>query len=83
VPDEFQPERPGGQPQLWLRYSHLGLQFALTVGIFTYAGIWADGRFGTSPLFVLLGVGVGFGMGFYHLYRGVYPPRRGDSGSRS
>ncbi|MBI3726391.1 AtpZ/AtpI family protein [bacterium] len=63
-----------------MRFSHVGLQFALTVGILVALGIWADKRLGTTPLFALLGVGVGFGIGFYHLYRAIYGVENGTSG---
>jgi len=32
------------------------------------AGNWLDGRLGTKPLFVLLGVFLGFGGGFWSMY---------------
>ncbi len=55
-----------------MQYSHLGLQFALTVGLLFYAGFWADGRWGTGPFLTIFGTFAGFGIGFFHLYRSVY-----------
>ncbi len=40
----------------------------LSIVLFALAGNWLDGRLGTRPLFVLLGVFLGFGGGFYHMY---------------
>jgi hypothetical protein len=55
-----------------MRFSHVGVQFALSVGAFVALGIWGDTRLGTTPLFTLLGVMAGFGIGFYHLYKSIY-----------
>jgi hypothetical protein len=59
-------------PNQLLRYSHLGLQFALTVGLVFFGGLKADERLQTSPLFTLLGVALGFGIGLYRLMVDVY-----------
>lgn len=56
----------------FLAHSHLGLTFALFLGGLSYLGLELDRRLGTTPLFTLLGGGLGFAAGFYHLYRGVY-----------
>lgn len=47
----------------------LGMQFFVSVVLFMYAGNWMDKRFGTSPLFVLVGVIGGGGWTFYLSYR--------------
>ena len=59
-------------PNQLLRDSHLGLQFALTVGLVFFGGLKADERLQTSPLFTLLGVALGFGIGLYRLMVDVY-----------
>lgn len=46
-----------------------GLQFAAAILLFLFAGRWLDERLGTSPWLVLLGVLLGFGLGFLSLYR--------------
>lgn len=56
-----------------MRFSHLGLQFAATIALLTGGGLWLDRRWGTTPLFILIGISLGFSAGFYHLYRAVYP----------
>jgi F0F1-type ATP synthase assembly protein I len=55
-----------------LRHSHLGIQFVLVIGVFCYAGYWLDGKFESSPLFLFLGLVVGFSVGFYQLYQEVF-----------
>lgn len=44
----------------WSRYAGLGFQFAATIGLFTWAGWWADKRLSSSPWCTLLGVALGF-----------------------
>lgn len=47
----------------------VGIQFAVAVIVFLFAGQWLDRRLGTSPLFLMLGVFVGAGAAFYSMYR--------------
>ena len=71
----------------YLRYSHVGIQFFVAVVLFTVLGVWLDSRLGTGVLFTLLGLALGFGGGFYAMYRDIYPRARdgkdgpGESGS--
>ncbi|MDX1579631.1 MAG: AtpZ/AtpI family protein [Gemmatimonadota bacterium] len=51
------------------RYGGHGITIALSTALFGWLGVQADERLGTDPLFVLLGVFVGFGAGFYSMYR--------------
>ena len=51
------------------RYGGHGLTIALSTALFGWLGVQADERLGTDPLFVLLGVFIGFGAGFYSMYR--------------
>jgi F0F1-type ATP synthase assembly protein I len=55
-----------------LRTSHLGIQFVLVFGLFAFLGFYADEKLGTLPLFLLLGVAVGFAIAFYQLYVAVF-----------
>ena len=50
-------------------YAGLGLQFAVSIVLFVYLGSWADRKFGTSPLFLLLGLVGGAGGSFYGMVR--------------
>jgi hypothetical protein len=38
----------------------LGFGIALPFGLFLWAGLWLDDRFGTQPVFMLLGLLLGF-----------------------
>src|SRR5262245_25798913 len=60
-----------------LRYSHLGIQFAISVVLLFYVGYRLDLRWSTTPLFTLLGFALGFAAGFYSLYMGVYGRPKG------
>lgn len=51
------------------KYGGIGLQFALSILLFLYAGQWVDRRFHSSPWGVLAGVLVGGSAGFYSMYR--------------
>ncbi|MCZ6792205.1 MAG: AtpZ/AtpI family protein [Planctomycetota bacterium] len=53
----------------YLRYSHLGMLFFAAVGLFTWGGIWLDGRLETGVLFTLLGLALGFAGGLRALYK--------------
>ncbi len=64
----------------YLRYSYVGIQFFLSVGLFTAGGIWLDRRLGTVVLFTLVGLALGFAGGLYTLYREVFLGR--DPGER-
>jgi hypothetical protein len=59
----------GGSP----RALGAGLTLAVSVGGFAYGGLWLDARAGTTPLFVLLGVGCGAVGGMLHLIRVLAP----------
>jgi ATP synthase protein I len=57
-------------------FAGIGAQFALTILIFVYAGIWLDRRFGTSPWLLLTCVFLGAGGGIYSMYRRVTASQR-------
>lgn len=50
-------------------YAGLGLQFAVSILVFLFAGQWLDRKLGTAPIFLLVGVFVGAGASFYSMYR--------------
>lgn len=59
------------------RYSGHGVTLGLSTALFAWLGTLADERLHTEPLFVLLGTALGFGTGFYAMYRQlVIDPRR-------
>ena len=47
----------------------VGLQFALSILVFVYAGQWLDRKLGTTPWLLLAGVFVGGAGSFYSMYR--------------
>lgn len=68
-----------------------GLTLAAAVGSFAYGGLWLDSRFGSKPVFLLLGVLCGTVGGMLHLIRVLAPElwpfgkssgRSGDPSSR-
>jgi F0F1-type ATP synthase assembly protein I len=78
VPGSDEPDQdhePRGGLQSYMQYSHLGIQFAVTIALLTGGGVWLDRKLGTTPLFILIGLFLGFGGGFYHLYRAIYTPK--------
>jgi len=60
-------------------FAGIGVQFALTILVFVFAGIWLDRRLGTTPWLLLICVFAGAAGGFYSMYRTV--TRRGAAGS--
>ncbi len=52
-------------------YSTIGMQLALFLILFTYGGYRLDVKFGTSPVFVLLGAVLGLAGGMYNLLKGL------------
>ena len=58
------------------KYAGFGVQFAIAVLLFLYAGNWVDQKLGTSPLFLVLGVFVGAGASFYSIYQRLMTDQR-------
>jgi F0F1-type ATP synthase assembly protein I len=72
----MEPEPPSDKEKSWLRayarsgqYAGAGIQLAVSVFLCLLGGNWLDQRWGTSPLFLILGVFLGGGAGFYNLVR--------------
>ena len=57
----------------------MGVQFAIALVLFGYAGQWADQHFNSSPVGVLAGVLVGAGGTFYLSVRRLSAPRKSVS----
>lgn len=51
------------------QFAGIGVQFAVSIVLFAFAGVWLDDRLGTSPVFVLLLVLGGAGVGFWSMIR--------------
>jgi ATP synthase protein I len=49
----------------------VGFAFILTVGALTTVGFFVDRLLGTLPLFLIVGLGLGFAGGLYYVYRAL------------
>ncbi len=61
---------PGAQ------FMGLGLQFVLSLLLFLYIGQWVDGKLGSAPWFMILGVFTGASAAFYSMYRALKAAER-------
>src|SRR5687767_2276763 len=64
----------------WLSLLNLGWVFLVTMGGCVLGGLWVDTRYGTAPLFILIGVFLGFaasGYSFYQTLRKLTESTRG------
>ncbi len=53
----------------WVRYSGVGLELAGATAGLALVGYWIDGKFGTKPWGILIGVVIGIVGGLYNLVR--------------
>jgi ATP synthase protein I len=53
----------------WVRYSGVGLEMAGAVAGFALIGYWIDGRYGSKPWGILIGLVLGLTGGLYNLIR--------------
>lgn len=62
-----------------MRYASRLTSAVMAKVLFVYGGyrvgVWADGRFGTTPLFMALGLFATFGLGLWFLLRVLARPR--------
>ena len=63
-------------------FAGVGVQFAVAIVAFLYAGQWLDRRFGTDALFTIAGVFVGAGAAFYNMYRKITAAQKKDDEER-
>ena len=53
----------------WVRYSGVGLELAGAIAGLALIGYWVDGRFGTGPWGIVVGVFIGLVGGLYNLVK--------------
>ena len=78
-PQSSEPQRSGGsgKPALPLaRCAGMGLQFGAAITLFSLAGHWLDGRLGTRPALLIVGVLLGFLGGTISIVKSVSTLRR-------
>jgi F0F1-type ATP synthase assembly protein I len=68
--------------QKYLRFAGVGVQYALTILLLTFAGIWLDDKFGTSPLFLVVLLVLGFVGATWTLIREVLSPDEPKDGKK-
>ena len=56
---------------IYLTYSTIGIQLALTILLFLYAGYKLDIHNETSPLYIIIFAFSGLGLGFYNLIKSL------------
>jgi F0F1-type ATP synthase assembly protein I len=61
----------------YARFFVVGFTFILILGVITAIGFFVDKLLGTLPLFLLVGLVIGFVGGLYYLYRAVDELGRG------
>jgi F0F1-type ATP synthase assembly protein I len=64
-------------------FAGVGIQFAVAIVLFLFAGNWLDDQLGTNGLFTILGVFVGGGAAFYNMYRKITAAQRRDDEERA
>ena len=55
----------------YARFFGLGFAFIMTLGVLTAAGYFLDRLLETLPLFLLIGLAVGFAGGLYYMYQAL------------
>lgn len=69
----------GGGALSGAEFAGIGLQFALTIFVFSFAGVWLDRRLGTSPWFLIICVFAGAAGGFFSMFRKITAAQRRDA----
>lgn len=63
-------------------FAGVGLQFAVAIIAFLFAGQWLDNRLDTGPVFTIGGVFLGSGAAFYNMYRKITAAQKKDDEAR-
>ncbi len=57
-----------------MEFAGLGVQFVVAILLFLFVGKFLDGRFGTTPWLMIVGVFVAAAASIFAMYRKVFPP---------
>ena len=63
-------------------FAGVGIQFAVAIVVFLFAGQWLDNRLGFNGLFTIVGVFVGAAAAFYNMYRKINAAQKRDDEER-
>lgn len=63
-------------------FAGVGIQFAVAIIAFLFAGQWLDRRVGTDSVFTLIGVFAGASAAFYNMYRKITAAQKKDDEER-
>ena len=62
-------------------YTGIGTQFVVTLFLLSWGGMVLDQKLAFSPLFLLVGMGLGLSLGLYNMMRQLNGRRKTDSKS--
>jgi F0F1-type ATP synthase assembly protein I len=80
--DEMRPQQSSRKGLSGADFAGVGMQFAIAIIVFLFAGQWLDKRLGTNGLFTIAGVFVGASAAFYNLYRKISAAQKQDDDER-
>jgi F0F1-type ATP synthase assembly protein I len=80
--DEKRPQQSSRKGLSGADFAGVGIQFALAIVVFLFAGQWLDKRFGIKGFFTIAGVFVGAGAAFYSIYRKISAAQKQDDEDR-
>jgi F0F1-type ATP synthase assembly protein I len=80
--DEKRPQPNSRKGLSGADFAGVGMQFAVAIIVFVFAGQWLDERLGTRGLFTIAGVFLGGGAAFYNMYRKITAAQRRDDEER-
>jgi F0F1-type ATP synthase assembly protein I len=64
-------------------FAGVGMQFALTIVVFLFAGYWLDKRLGSNGLLTVAFVFIGAAGAFYNMYRKISAAQKQDDAERA
>jgi F0F1-type ATP synthase assembly protein I len=80
--DEKRPHQSSNKSLSGSDFAGVGVQFAVAIIVFLFAGQWLDKRLGTNGMLTIAGVFIGAAAGFYSMYRKISAAQRRDDEER-